>query len=261
MTEIALAILQTYGWIGLAFLVIAAVVYLVWNDKRNNWGSKIDSINDKLENFDTKIDLVRQGLSSRMDDVESRLIQANKDIRQEVKAETAVQTINIMKSGRAGKLSKILKNYCKELQCDHIFLGGFHNGTMDLRGLHYCKFDVLIDEFLDPLHLHKNDVEFCPLYKDENIIAYGDLPYALTHIDCLILPVDDEKNTLLELSDALYRRCKGRDIKIGALAIIKSADGLIVGFIGCVNYSKKIINEKIFLNCAREVEGIYNDNE
>ena len=136
-------------------------------------------------------------------------------------------------------------------------MGAFHNGTVDLRGIHFCKFDILIDEFRDPLRLYETDIDFQSLYKDENILAYGDLPYTLTHVESVVFNLDQD--TLLDLSDTLYRRCKSRGIKTIAFAYVRDQQNNPVGFVGCVNFTDDNIDESQLRNCAKEIENIYNE--
>lgn len=252
-------ILNHYGIYGIILVLIAALIYLIFNDRKNNWGNKIDLIGDKIENMNNKIVWVEEKLTEKITLVEKKVISTQKNLESKKQQEAKIQSFNIMNNGHGGKLSKVLRQYCQKIKCDHVFMGLFHNGITDLRGIHYCKFDIIIDEFSDPLKLHANDVDFQPLYKDENIIAYGDLPYKMTHIEAAIFDTKSEK--LLNLSDTLYRRCKSRDIKHIGFAGLRDKDGYIIGFIGCVSYTDKKPIEQELLLCAREIENIYINNE
>lgn len=259
MEGIVNTLLQQYGIYGILLIMMIILGYLIYGDRKNNWGSKIDHISNKIEGMDSKIEWIETKLSDRMDTVEQKLVTVHSDIKVEERNIARDQSINVMNNGQGGKLSKILRYYCSRINCDHIFMGSFHNGTTDLRGLHYCKFDILIDEFINPLKLHDNDTDFQPLYKDENVIAYGDLPYKMTHVDAVILNIDKDAETLLDLSDTIYRRCKSRDIKSIGFICIHDSEGYVSGFIGCVTYDDKEMNIDDLKACAHEIENIYNN--
>lgn len=252
-------LLNQYGIYGIILILITAFIYLIFNDRKNGWGNKIDFIGDKIENINNKIEWVEEKLTEKIDTIERKVMTTQKELKNKELQEARVQSFNIMHDRHGGKLSKILRQYCQKINCDHVFMGLFHNGVTDLRGLHYCKFDIIIDEFSDPLKLHLNDTDFQPLYKDENIIAYGDLPYQMTHIDTAIFDLKSKK--LLNLSDTLYRRCKSRDIKYIGFAGLRDKNGYVIGFIGCVSYTDEKPIEQNLLLCAHEIENIYINNE
>lgn len=254
MEDIVTVIIQQYGIYGVLLVALAMLGYLIWGDRKNNWGTKIDSVLNKIEGVEIKMEYVKNQLSSRIEHIENNIQSGSiSNERQEAKE----QSLTIISTGYGGKLAKSLKHYCRAINCDHIFLGAFHNGTVDLRGIHFCKFDILIDEFRDPLRLYETDVDFQSLYKDENILAYGDLPYALTHVESAVFNLDQD--TLLDLSDTLYRRCKSRGVKTIAFACVRDQQNNPVGFVGCVNFTDDNIDESQLRNCVKEIENIYNE--
>lgn len=258
MGSVIQTIIEQYGILGVLIALLGLVVYLIWGDRKNNWGSKIDRMCDKVDSVESKIVTVENKLSTRMDSFEDKLANLHSEGRANDRIEAKHQTLSIMKNHWGGKISKTLRYFCDRINADHVFMGSFHNGTTDLRGLHYCKFDILIDEFKDPLHLHENDTDFQPLYKDVNIMAYGELPYKMTHLGATVFNVDE---TLLELSDTLYRRCKSRDIKSIAFVCVRDCEDCPVGFIGCVNYDGREMNTVELDACAKAIENIYMTNE
>lgn len=259
MENIINTIIQQYGLYGLLIIMLAMVSYMIWGDRKNNWGSKMDTISDRIESMGSRLELTESKLTNRIEKIEEKIINSHRLAKENETFLTKVQTTDVILKGIGGKLSKILREYCKNINCDHIFMGMFHNGTTDLRGLHYCKFDVLLDEYRDPLKLHPNDTDFQPYYKDENVMAYGDLPYTMTHLDAAILKIDDPNNTLFELSDTLYRRCKSRDVKQIGFACVRDKDGYMSGFIGCISYNEDPVHIDFLKACAKEVENIYNN--
>lgn len=254
MENIVANIIQQYGIYGVLLIALVILGYMIWGDRKNDWGTKIDHVLNKIDSVDAKIERVENQLSNRIDKVEKNM-QSN-TIEQD-RIEAKEQSLMVLSTGYGGKLSKTLKYYCKTINCDHVFLGAFHNGTVDLRGIHFCKFDILVDEFKDPLHLNENDVDFQTLYKDENILAYGDLPYAMSQVDSAIINLGDD--TLLELSDTLYRRCKSRGIKSLGLSCVRDEQNNPVGFVGCISFTDKNMDEAQLRNCSKEIENIYNE--
>ena len=252
-------ILQQYGIYGLLIITLAMIIYMIWGDRKNNWGVKIDTIADRVESVGSRLELTESKLANRIENIEQKLVSSHMIAKENENYLTKVQTTNVISKGYGGKLSKVLREYCSKINCDHICMGVFHNGTTDLRGIHYCKFDVLIDEYKNPLKLHPNDTDFQPYYKDENVMAYGDLPYNMTHVDAAVLNVDDPDHTLFELSDTLYRRCKSRDVKQIGFACVRDKEGYIAGFVGCVSYTDSPVNTELFKMCAKEIENIYNN--
>lgn len=268
METFANTIIQTYGIFGLLFLLMIGVCYLIWGDRKNKWGAKIDTLQGSVKNLDNKIDLTDEKMANRINNLDGKIdsldvrvdgleskIDFNGSYQEHIK-EVQEQATGLMLKGLGGKLSQVLKKHCSSSDCDHIFLGSFHNGTSDLRGTHYCRFDILIDEFRDPLHLRKNDVEFHPLYQDENVLAYGNMPHAVVHAGKYCF--DLENQVLFDSCDILYRRCKSRDIKQLAFCILYDKDSSPMGFVGAVSYIKREINMKDLELCAREIENIYN---
>ena len=269
MGNLANTIVQTYGLLGILILLLAGVCYLIWGDRKNNWGSQITTLEGKHGNTERRMDLVEGRLDNMQDDMQKDLNDMRNDlhrIEQKIDAGNDYdekinyvkeQSTGIMIKGIGGKLSAILKNACQNADCDHIFLGSFHNGVTDLRGIHYCKFDVVIDEYRDPLHLRKTDVDFSTLYKDENVLAYGDLPPTMARVGGHLFDLENQE--LFDLNDTLYRRCKSRDIKQLAFYIIKDKAGLPMGFVGAVSYIKREIKLSALAGCAHEIENIYNE--
>lgn len=261
MSDLFNSIFQNYGIYGILLILLGVLVYMVWDLKKKGWLPKIEILGKKIDNVESKIDLVEEKISNRVDLIEEKISKKRTEHTEAIKEAAREQTLSAITQGQGGRLSKTLRSYCKDVNCDHIFLGGFHNGTLDLRGLHYCKFDILIDEFLDPLHLQDNDTDFRPLYKDENVIAYGDLPYLLTHVNAAVFYKGKDSETLFDLSDIIYRRIKSRDVKSFGITCIKDQNNRPFGFIGCVNYDDKHINDNELIKCAQEIENIYNKQQ
>ncbi len=259
MTEIIKTIIEQYGIYGLLLIAIVVLGYMIWGDRKNNWGKKIDNVCTKIDSLDTKIESVETTLDRRIDIIEVKVSDAIKNTKKEDLDVVRTQSHEIISTRQGGKLSKLLRSYCDRVNCDHIFLGSFHNGTADLRGIHYCKFDIILDEFRDPMHLEDNDCEFSSLYKDENVIIYGDLPHSIARVGAAVLNVNDKNNTLLDMSDVIYRRCVGRGVKSIGFSAVSDKDDNIIGFVGCITYKDKSINLEELKSCSQAVEYIYNE--
>lgn len=264
MSNLANTIVEQFGLYGILLIAISILGYLIWGDRKNNWGQKIKNLEENVNYMGNQLEKIQDSLDKKTDKLESNIYHLEDNIKHLIREhsnpgikEVRIETNNIMTSGKGGKISKILREYCSKINCDHIFLGSFHNSITDLRGIHYCKFDIIIDEYRDPLRLHPNDNDFRLLYKDENIMTYGDLPYACAKTNGVIIKVDDDQHTLLELSNTVYRRCSGREIKYIGFVPIKNESDDIIGFIGCISYSGEPVESEL-KNCSKLVELIYN---
>jgi len=264
MDSVFSEIITRYGILGIVIILLAGVGYLIWQDRKNNWGGKLTTLEtnlgSKFDNTDRKIDLVEQKLDHRIDSVEKQMDEIGKKTY-ETSAEVArhhakQQAIDIMHNGIAGKIAKSLRCSCSIIGCDHLFMGTFHNGTTDLRGIHFCKFDIVMDEFADPIHLHKKDTDYAPLYKDENVVAYGDLPYTLMKTGGIVFDITEKGGDLLDLSDTIYRRCVGRDVKQIGFAPLYDKDGSPIGFIGAVSFKKGTMHQERLKELSKSIENL-----
>jgi hypothetical protein len=229
-------------------------------DNIHNIDKKIDKNEEETVRIEGKIDNINRVMTKKISSVETQMHHYHAHDNEIHNIEAREQANRIFKKDKGGQLSCCLRKYCKEMSADHVFLAQFHNGTVDLRGIHFVKFDIITDEFADPLHLAEGDMEFAPLYKDQYVVSFGNTGSVLCRVPSLILDVDGSE--LIEQSDTLYRRCKARGIEQIGLAIIRDHDGDPIGFVGATNHSKdKKLQSEVLEKLATEIQNIYNTTD
>lgn len=229
-------------------------------DNIHNIDTKIDKNEEETVRIEGKIDNINRAITKKIASVETQMHHYHSKDNEIHNIEAREQANRIFKKDKGGLLSNSLREYCKEMCADHVFLAQFHNGTVDLRGVHFVKFDIITDEFADPIHLAHGDMEFAPLYKDQYVVSFGNTASVLCRVPSLILDVDGPD--LINQSDTLYRRCKARNIEQIGLAIIRDHDGDPIGFVGATNHSKdKKIQSTVLEKLVTEIENIYNTTD
>ena len=154
---------------------------------------------------------------------------------------------------RGPKVQQVLREYFSNINTDHIFVAEFHNGSTDVVGIPYMKFDVIY-EHISPSY-HGNDIYLSILYENEHILTHDQLPELLFSNYSL-------KYNLKEIEDIdehLYLRMKGRGAKSIALSLICDKEYRPVAFVGGINFSDKEINLSELNKCASAIEKIYRE--
>lgn len=224
-----------------------------------NMGQKIDIVDQKVEhikeNLNERIDIISERINSLPEDS----VAASLKQRQDASLEHLKQIEDIMLLG--GKMHEIMKEYVEKTNSDHIFIGSFHNGTSNLSGIPYCKFDIISECYCKDKVPH--DHEFAPVYKDSDILRYGSLFSTLFNNGQILFHVDPEndKNDMSNYEDIIWRRMSGLGIKQLAVNILKDPDNTASGFLGVVRYDNDVINMNELTNCAKELERIYSINK
>ena len=139
---------------------------------------------------------------------------------------------------------------------DHIFLGSFHNGTSNLSGVPYYKFDLVAEKYC-PDKVDR-DTEFAHMYYNADLMKYDKLPITLIQNGYVHYIIDDNQDSeLSKISDIIYRRMVGRNIKQLAIQLIADETRKPMGFVGCVRYDYEDINKEGLKNCAEQIEKLY----
>ena len=73
MEDIVTVIIQQYGIYGVLLVALAMLGYLIWGDRKNNWGTKIDRVLNKIEGVEIKMEYVENQLSSRIEHIENNI--------------------------------------------------------------------------------------------------------------------------------------------------------------------------------------------
>lgn len=222
----------------------------------------IDTINNKFDRTDEELEHLAVGINrvdERVDEMEDKMHRCYEESRNHELQEAKKQTNRVLLKSKGGLLTKSLRRWCNVMNADHVYLAQFHNGTTDLRGIHFVKFDIITDEFADPLHLAEGDREFTPLYRNQYIVTYGDIAYTMCHVPAAVFDVDSEE--FLDQSDALYRRMKAIGINQAGFAMIRDNDCEPIGWLGAVSFGDKKIDCDSLEKAAREVENIFNTTD
>ena len=213
------------------------------DDLRDHVADKISNLEDKMDNMEERID------EQPMNMVE--LMQARAAIIKEEHDKMFDKQIEI-----GSEIHDILKNYRALTNSDHIFLGSFHNGTSNLSGIPYYKFDLIAERF-SPDKINR-DVEFAHMYYNADLMKHGKLPIILIQNNKVHYTIDENgQSDLSEIDDIIYRRMCGRDIKQFALHLLRDKHGKPTGFVGAVKYDYSSISMDELSNCAKELEKLY----
>lgn len=278
MENIVGNIIAQWGTFG---ILIAFAVWIIYNHiKEGNKGSKGDfgsksdnilfttlvtSLSNKIDNLDNRIDSLENNVNNRLNMVELKLNNQPKHIIDhfdKVQNQKLIEHNKMMEDQmRLGpELHEILAKYRSKINCDHIFLGSFHNGNTNISGIPYCKFDIIAEKF-NPDTVER-DTEFAFMYKDADILRHDKLPITVLQngqVHYIIEP--DGTSELSIIDDIIYRRMVGRDIKQLAVNITRDSKGKPSGFVGCVKYDYIDIHMDELANCAEELEAIYNKSQ
>ena len=137
--------------------------------------SKIDRIDDKV----SSLEINSNNINNRLTAVEKKINnQPQAFINQITKAQKEREDAHNkmmedqMKLGP--ELHRILAEYKEKMNAHHIFLGSFHNGTTNISGIPYCKFDLIAERF-SPDEVER-DIEYAFIYKDADILRHDKLP-------------------------------------------------------------------------------------
>lgn len=227
----------------------------------------ISNLSDKIDKIDDKVDRVEinsNNINNRLTIVETKIsdqpqafINHMEKIQQQKQDAHNKMMEDQMKLGP--ELHKILDNYKIKMNAHHIFLGSFHNGTTNISGIPYCKFD-LIAEKLSTDQVDR-DIEYSFIYKDTDILRHNKLPITVVSKGMVHYIIDENGHSeLSEIDDVIYRRMIGRDIKQLAVHVTRDEKGKPSGFVGCTRYDYEKIDLSELKSCAKELEIIYKNS-
>ena len=229
--------------------------------------SLIDRLSTKIDKIDDKVDRIEinsNNLNNRLTIVETKINQQpqafiNHFNKIQLEKEEAHNKMILDQMKLGPELHKILGDYKDKMNAQHIFLGSFHNGTTNVSGIPYCKFDLIAEKF-SPDEVER-DIEYAFIYKDADIIRHNKLPMALLDNSIVHYVINEDKTSeLSEIDDVIYRRMVGRDIKQLAVHITRDEKGKPSGFVGCTRYDYEDIDLAELRTCAKELELIYKNS-
>ena len=236
-------------------------------DKLNNNVMVINkTVNSVESNLNNKIDTLESKFNNQIKELEKNVnniplenikmvIEENK--KQKIKEDNEHNKVfnDIIKLG--GEIYDTLSEYTEKINCQHIFVGSFHNGSNSLNGVPYIKFDI-IREVYHPSDVNEVDHDFAPVYKDCNLSLLGKLPNMLVQNKLLYFDVSDQNTEMMKYDQIIPRRMLGLGIKQIALHVTIE-DGIASGFVGCVRYDNKKMNLDALELCVKELEIMHND--
>jgi len=211
----------------------------------------IKIINNKVDNFESQFKSEIHYINKRLDRVETG---CNCDRRDE----HTKQFSDRIKLGP--QIHKTLNQFRTRINADHIFIGSFHNGNESITGIPYYKFDIIAERFR-PDKVER-DIEFAFMYKDADLLRHDLLPSEVVQRGTVHYIIkEDGTSDLEDIDNIIYRRMVGRDIKQLAISLLRDPSGTPSGFVGCVRYDYDNINIHELIECGRELEIDYANNE
>ena len=272
MEGVLVEIISQFGVTGLVLAGIIYIIVAIVRLKKSNLVSskkldesidgvkihvdtKIDDVNQRIDLVNNKVDTQYDLLNKRIDQGPDRFF--NKIV--EKNEEDSKNHFNklLEQFNQAPRLHKILKLYRERIGCDHIFFGTFHNGSISISGIPYCKFDIVAEKF-KPGYNNMDNIELTTVYKDSDIIVHDSLPLIISQEDYIYYKIDENGHSELEdVDDILYRRMIKRGVKQIAGNLIRDDQMNPIGFVGCIDFDYDELNFKELNNCAKELEEIY----
>ena len=244
------------------------------NIKSDGVYSKEDMIYDTVKELQSSIKLISSELNtfkeethkqfayidSRLEDTKVETIVKGYTKFEEIKSEMEQKLL--LDNLRLGEESyKILRNYVEKINCSHIFVGSFHNGTNSLTGAPYFKFDI-IKELQNPNDIQKDDHEFAHMYHNNPLSLYDKLPLTLITEEMLYFntEIPESKEKMEKLDPLIIRRMIGTKIQQIALHVTYD-DGMLSGFVGCVKYNQDKLDLDQLKLCVKDLELLYSKNK
>lgn len=278
MDQVITQLLEQWGFAGAILLGLGYLIYIRIKDVRGqskntkHIDDSIDTlsqkVDDKFKVTNERIDVLNERVEDNHKQFENRFEQIESSISaqpgivmgqirdKEIKDNAEHQEKFLAQFSSASKLNKILNTYIKSVNCDHIFVGYFHNGGTSLSGIPFCKYDIIAEKFKPGIR--DNDVEFCPIYKDVNIYSHGDLPIFLTQNKYVYFKINDDLSSdLQDVDDILYRRMVGRKVKQILVHLLYDENGSPFGFVGGIEYEGDELDIDEIKECAKELENIH----
>lgn len=219
-------------------------------------------LNDELKEFKTDINERFKIIEHKIESIPiqsiQELIECNKKMDKQnfIKHQKAFE--DALRLG--DEIYDILLNYTNEINCQHIFVGSFHNGSENLDSIPYIKMDI-IREVYHSTDMHENDHSFAPVYKDCELSLLGKLPKMLIQNKLLYFTIDDNnKSDMFKYDSLVVRRMIGMGIKQIALHVTQEKN-IASGFVGCVRYDNKEMNLNALELCVKELELIHNTSK
>ena len=227
------------------------------DEKINTLESNVDKKFSYLETtFNDKIVNLEQQIREIPVNQIQNVIKAQQEIERSLKDADEKAFDDVLRLG--DDIFDTLSKYTEEINCNHIFIGSFHNGSNSLMGIPYIKFNI-IREVFHPTDNYEIDHAFAPVYKDCDLSLLGKLPNMLVQNKQLYFVIDENNESEMSKYDGIIiRRMIGFGIKQIALHVTQE-NGKPSGFVGCVRYDYKEMDLDALELCVKELELIHNN--
>lgn len=231
---------------------------LVINSNINNLK---EDVYEKIDNLDESVDEKLAYMESRINNIPidevKKIIESDKYKKEEDNEAHKKAWDDLVRLG--DKIHDTLVEYTKSINCQHLFVGSFHNGSKSLTGVPYLKLDI-IREVYHPNDFHDLDHDFAPIYKDCDLTLLGKLPKMLVQNKLLYFNVNDYNSEMLKYDQIVARRMLGLGIKQIALHVT-TEDNKPSGFVGCIRYDDNKMDIESLKMCVKELEIIHNNTK
>lgn len=238
---------------------------LIYDAVRDLQKTVVDN-NNRLNNLDGRLDEIKEDFDNQITYLETRINQMpvenivaafNEADRIKAENEQKMFLDNLRLGEQADKL---LLAYTEKINCTHIFVGSFHNGSGSLTGNPYFKFDIIKEQY-HPIDIQPNDHPFEPVYRECQLSMLGKLPLALINNKMLYFVLDENDDSEMEKYDnIIINRMRGMGIKQIALHVCYD-DDMVSGFVACVKYDNEPMNLEELKICVQKLELIYKRNK
>lgn len=218
------------------------------NSLNNKFNDLQDDFNDKISYLETRINQMP------IENIIEAFNEAER-IKSEKEQKMFLDTLRL-----GNCADELLEQYTKKINCTHIFVASFHNGTNSLTGNPYFKFDI-IKEAYHPTDIQENDHAFEPVYRDCQLSLLGKLPALLIDKGMIFFELDEHNKSEMEKYDnIIINRMRGMGIRQIALHVAYDNE-MVSGFVGCVKYDNEKMNLELLKECTRKLELIYKRNK
>ena len=220
-----------------------------------------EDVYEKIDNLDESVDEKLAYMESRINNIPidevKKIIELDKHKKKEDNDAHKKAWDDLVRLG--DKIHDTLIEYTKSINCQHLFVGSFHNGSKSLTGVPYLKLHI-IREVYHPNDFHDLDHDFAPLYKDCDLTLLGKLPKMLVQNKLLYFNVNDYNSEMLKYDQIVARRMLGLGIKQIALHVTME-DNKPSGFVGCIRYDDNKMDIENLKICVKELEIIHNNTK
>ena len=250
-------IVTELGSFGLLLTLAGFIVYSYIKNGGFGQKSNIDEFKSILATNTADIKADIKVIDNKVDLLEKRIDKVECGCNGSKDAHTK-QFLDRLKLGP--QIHKTLNNFRTRINTDHIFIGSFHNGNESITGIPYYKFDIIAEKF--KRNKDENDIEFAPMYKDNDLLRHDLLPSEVVQNSYVHYTINEDGSSELEdVDDILYTRLLGRGIKQLALSVLRDPSGTPSGFVGCIRFDYEKMDIHELIECGRELEIDYANNE